>query len=202
MDKPIGALLFWHWPKKRMSSTESLRNDHFLIERMVRALNTTADLLQAGKSIPAPFLDQAIDFTKNFTNVCHHGKEEDSLFPTLEKGGMPRDGGPIARMLFEHEMTKQLADKMAASAQANVTTGDFAQLVADIRAYTEHVSSHLGKENLRLFVMADMMLQGKAAQMGKELADTEEAKLKALGKTRSHYEQLVSSYDAEISRQG
>ncbi len=185
-----------------MSSTELLRNDHFLIERMVRALNTTANLLQAGKSIPAPFLDQAIDFTKNFTNVCHHGKEEDSLFPTLEKGGMPRDGGPIARMLFEHEVTKQLADKMAVSAQAYVATGDSVQLVADIRSYTEHVSSHLGKENLRLFVMADMMLQGKAAQVGKELADTEEAKLKALGKTRSHYEELVSSYGAEMSRQG
>lgn len=180
------------------SSTESLRNDHFLIEKMMRALNTTAELLKAGKSIPAPFLEQAIDFTKNFTNVCHHGKEEDTLFPTLEKGGMPRQGGPIARMLFEHEITKQLAEKMDASAKAYIQTGDPAQLVADISAYTEHVSAHLTKENFRLFVMADMMLQGKAAQVGKELAETEEAKLKALGKTRSHYEQLVDQYDAEM----
>jgi hemerythrin-like domain-containing protein len=69
-----------------MSSTESLRNDHFLIEKMTRALLVTADLLKAGKPIPAPFLEQALDFTKNFINVCHHGKEEDTLFPTLEKG--------------------------------------------------------------------------------------------------------------------
>jgi hemerythrin-like domain-containing protein len=184
-----------------MSSTESLRNDHFLIERMMRALNTTADLLKAGKSIPAPFLEQAVDFTRNFTNVCHHGKEEDTLFPTLEKGGMPREGGPIARMLFEHEITKQLADKMAASSQAYVQSGDPAQLIADIRAYTEHVSAHLTKENFRLFAMADMMLQGKAAQVNNELAQTEEAKLKELGKTRSHYEQIVKSYDAEVNRQ-
>lgn len=115
---------------------------------------------------------------------------------------MPRDGGPIARMLFEHEVTQQLADKLAGSAQAYVATGAPAQLVAGIRAYTEHVSSHLGKENLRLFVMADMMLQGKAAQVGKELADTEEAKLKVLGKTRGHYEELVSSYVSEMSREG
>ncbi|AIC14385.1 hemerythrin domain-containing protein [Nitrososphaera viennensis] len=183
-----------------MSSTESLRNDHFLIEKMMRALNVTADLLQAGKSIPAPFLEQALDFTKNFTNVCHHGKEEDTLFPTLEKGGMPREGGPIARMLFEHEITKQLAEKMDASARAYVQTGSADQLVADIRSYTGHVSQHLTKENFRLFAMADMMLQGKAAQVGQELAKTEEAKLHSLGRTRGHYEQLVDSYDAEIRK--
>lgn len=185
-----------------MSSTESLRNDHHLIEKMMRALNTTADLLRSGKSIPAPFLEQAIDFTRNFTNVCHHGKEEDTLFPTLEKGGMPREGGPIARMLFEHEITKQLADKMAASAQSYINGSDSAQLVADIHAYTDHVSAHLTKENFRLFAMADMMLQGRAAQVGKELAETEQAKLKVLGKSRDHYEQLVSAFDAEVKRPG
>lgn len=184
-----------------MSPTESLRNDHFLIERMISALNTTADLLTAGKNIPAPFLEQAVDFTKNFTNVCHDGNEDDSLFPTLENGSMPRDGGTIARLLFEHEITKQRADMMAASAQAySNANGDSAQLMADIRADTEHVSSHLSDESLRLFMMADKMLQGKAEQVGRELAGAENAKLKALGKTRGHYEQSVSSFDAEMSR--
>jgi hemerythrin-like domain-containing protein len=183
------------------SSTESLRNDHFLIERMMRALNTTADLLKSGKSIPAPFLEQAMDFTKNFTNVCHHGKEEDSLFPTLEEGGMPREGGPIARMLFEHEITKQLAGKMEQSTRQYLQSGDPAQLVADIRAYTDHVSMHLTKENFRLFAMADMMLQGRATQVNRELAETEEAKLKELGKTRGHYERLVENYDEHIRTQ-
>ena len=184
-----------------MSSTESLRNDHFLIERMTRALNVTADLLKAGKSDPAPFLEQAIDITKNFTNVCHHGKEEDTLFPTLEKGGMPMEGGPIARMLFEHEVTKQLAEKMEASAKTYVQTGSADQLVSDIRSYTDHVSQHLTKENFRLFAMADMMLKAKAPEVGQDLAKTEQAKLAALGKTRAHYEQLVECYDAEMRRQ-
>jgi hemerythrin-like domain-containing protein len=183
------------------SSTESLRNDHFLIEKMMRALNVTADLLKAGKTLPAPFLEQALDFTKNFTNVCHHGKEEDILFPTLERGGMPRDGGPIARMLFEHELTKQLAEKMDISAKVYLQTGSADGLVADIRNYTEHVSQHLTKENFRLFAMADMMLQGKATEVTQELAKTEEKKLQLLGKTRVYYEELVGNYDTEIRKQ-
>jgi hemerythrin-like domain-containing protein len=168
---------------------------------MMRALGVTADLLKAGKSIPPQFLEQALDFTKNFTNVCHHGKEEDTLFPILEKGGMPREGGPIARMLYEHEMTKQLADKMDMSAKTYLQTGDPNQLIADIRSYIDHVSQHLTKENFRLFAMADMMLQGKAQQVNKDLAGTEAAKLQVIGKTRSHYEQLVSNYDKEVRKQ-
>ena len=182
-------------------STESLRKDHFLIEKMIRALNVTADLLKTGRSIPAPIIEQALDFTKNFTNVCHHGKEEDSLFPALEKGGMPREGGPIARMLLEHEMTKQLAEKMESSVKEYLDSGKAEQLIADIQAYTDHVSQHLTKENFRLFVMADMLLKSKVDQVNKELAETEATKLSMLGRTRSHYEQLVDNYDAIVRKQ-
>jgi hemerythrin-like domain-containing protein len=104
-------------------------------------------------------------------------------------------------MLFEHEMTKQLAEKMDASAKAYIQTGNAEQLIADIRNYTDHVSQHLTKENFRLFAMADMMLNSKAAQVNEEFAKTEQAKLQAIGKTRAYYEQLVDSYDAEMRRQ-
>jgi hemerythrin-like domain-containing protein len=179
-------------------STESLRKDHHLIEKMLKALDTTAGLLKSGKAIPAPILDQMIDFTKNFTIVCHHGKEEGSLFPALEKSGMPREGGPIARMLFEHEVTKQLAAKLEESAKGYLQSGSPDALVADIKSYIDHVALHLAKENHRLFMMADMILQGKAEQVSKDLAQSEEAKLKELGKTRSHYEKLVGDVESSL----
>lgn len=182
-----------------MSSTESLRRDHNLIEKMLKALNTTAELLKAGKSIPAPILEQSMDFTRNFMLVCHHSKEEDSLFPTLEKTGMPREGGPIARMIFEHEVAKQLAAKMEASAKIYLQSGSSDALVSDIKNYVDHVALHLGKENHRLFMMADMMLQGKAEQVGRDLAQAEDNKLKDLGKTRGHYEKLVSDVESGLS---
>src|ERR671913_1330648 len=95
-----------------MSPTESLRKDHALIEKMLNALQTVSSLLNNGKQIPESILNQAIDFSVNFTNTCHHGKEEESLFPTLENKGMPREGGPIARMLYEHQITKNLAESI------------------------------------------------------------------------------------------
>jgi hemerythrin-like domain-containing protein len=179
-------------------STESLCGDHNLIEKMLKALDTAAGLLKNSKTIPAPILDQMIDFTKNFTIVCHHSKEEGSLFPALEKSGMPREGGPIARMLFEHEVTKQLAAKMEESAKGYLQSGRADVLVADIKSYVDHVALHLAKENHRLFMMADMILQGRAEQVSKELSQTEEARLKDLGKTRSHYEMLVSKVESSL----
>ena len=179
-------------------STESLRRDHGLIEKMLKALDTTSGLLKSGKSVPAPILGQIIDFTKNFTIVCHHGKEEGSLFPALEMSGMPREGGPIARMLFEHEVTKQLAAKMEESAKGYLQSGNPDMLVADIKTYIDHVALHLAKENHRLFMMADMILQNKADQVSKDLSQTEEAKLKQIGKTRRQYENLVSEVESAL----
>jgi hemerythrin-like domain-containing protein len=68
-----------------MSATESLRRDHALIDKMINALKTLSLLLNNGKQIPESILNQAIDFAINFTNTCHHGKEEESLFPTLKQ---------------------------------------------------------------------------------------------------------------------
>ena len=93
-------------------STASLRNDHTLIEKVLNALETTVSLLVEGKCIPEQILLPTIDFTQNFTHVCHHGKEEEALFPALEKAGMPSHMGPIRMMIVEHQRTKAIATQI------------------------------------------------------------------------------------------
>ena len=181
-----------------MSSTESLRRDHDLIEKMLRALKVTAQMLQEGKSVPAPILDQSIEFTKNFMLLCHHGKEEGTLFPTLELHGMPREGGPIARMVLEHGIAKELAAKLEASAKKYLLSNDPGDLIRDIYSYVEHVSSHLTKENLRLFMMADMILKANSDEVNRNLAESERSSLSELGKSRRHYENLVNNIESRL----
>ncbi len=156
-------------------------------------------ILKEKKQIPKEILEQTIDFTKNFTNVCHHGKEEDSLFPNLEKNGMSREGGPIARMIFEHNVTNELAEKMEISSSKYIDTGDTTDLVRDIQNYLEHVGAHLSKENLRLFVMADMILGKQVQNINEDLENIEKKKLTELGKNREHYEKLVENLEEKLS---
>ncbi|MEW6043881.1 MAG: hemerythrin domain-containing protein [Thermoproteota archaeon] len=181
-------------------STESLRKDHELIEKVVKSMEVTLQLLTEGKKIPESILIPVVDFSKNFTDVCHHGKEEESLFPALEQAGMPKHMGPIAVMLMEHEMTRQIASRMEESAKKYIQTGSSQELISDIQEYIEHMSQHLWKENNRLFVMAEMRLQGHSEQITKNLVEVEKQKLSSLGKSREDYEKLVLDLEQNITK--
>ncbi|MEK6817777.1 MAG: hemerythrin domain-containing protein [Thermoproteota archaeon] len=181
-------------------STASLRRDHDLIEKVIKAMESTIQLLNDGKQIPESILLPVIDFSKNFTDVCHHSKEENSLFPALEQAGMPRNMGPIAMMLIDHERSREIGKEMENSAKDYISSGNSTKLISDMQQYVEHITEHLWKENNRLFMMAEARLQYVAKKVDKELNEIEELKLKETGKTREHYEQLAETLTRDVSQ--
>ncbi|MEX2192895.1 MAG: hemerythrin domain-containing protein [Nitrosarchaeum sp.] len=181
-------------------STASLRRDHDLIEKVIKAMESTIQLLNDGKQIPESILLPVIDFSKNFTDVCHHSKEENSLFPALEQAGMPRNMGPIAMMLIDHERSREIGKEMENSAKDYISSGNSTKLISDMQQYVEHITEHLWKENNKLFMMAEARLQYVAKKVDKELNDIEELKLKETGKTREHYEQLAETLVRDVSQ--
>ena len=183
-------------------STASLRKDHDLIEKVIKAMESTIQLLNDGKQIPESILLPVIDFSKNFTDVCHHSKEEKSLFPALEQAGMPTNMGPIAMMLIDHQRSRELGKEMENSTKTYLSSGDSTKLVTDLQQYVEHITEHLWKENNRLFMMAEARLQYVSKKINQELNDIEESKLRETGKTREHYEQLAETLTRDVSKQG
>ncbi len=181
-------------------STASLRRDHDLIEKVIKAMESTIQLLNDGKQIPESILLPVIDFSKNFTDVCHHSKEENSLFPALEQAGMPRNMGPIAMMLMDHERSREIGKEMESSAKDYISSGNSTKLISDMQQYVEHITEHLWKENNRLFMMAEARLQYVSKKVDKELNEIEESKLKEIGKTREHYEQLAETLVQDVSQ--
>ena len=182
-------------------STASLRRDHDLIEKVIKAMESTIQLLSDNKQIPESILMPVIDFSKNFTDVCHHSKEENSLFPALERAGMPRNMGPIAMMLMDHERSREIGNHMEKSAEEYLSSGNSENLINDMKQYVEHITEHLWKENNRLFMMAEARLQYVSESVDKELNEIEEAKLKEIGKTRDNYEKLVNDLVRDVSEQ-
>ena len=183
-------------------STTSLRRDHDLIEKVIKAMESTIQLLNDGKQIPESILLPVIDFSKNFTDVCHHSKEENSLFPALEQAGMPRNMGPIAMMLMDHERSREIGKEMESSAKDYISSGNSTKLISDMQQYVEHITEHLWKENNRLFMMAEARLQYVSKKVDNELNEIEESKLKEIGKTREHYEQLAETLTKDVSQHG
>jgi len=122
-------------------------------------------LTQAEKNeISNDDLSAFVDFFQGFADKCHHCKEEDQLFPTLEKQGIPREGGPIGVMVQEHGTARMLTKRMNEQLKTHIG-GDTSALEGFIdagRQYIDLMRGHIGKENPILFSMADQVVQGEA----------------------------------------
>ena len=172
-------------------STASLRRDHDLIEKVVKSMETTILVLRGGTIVPESILMQVMDFATNFTDACHHSKEEKTLFPALAESRMPTNVGPIGVMLMEHEKTRQIAKSMKKSADNYLKSGNPENLIADMKMYAKHVTYHLWKENNRLFMMEDMRLANSSKKVDTELDKTENDYPEKIGKPSSHYEEIA-----------
>lgn len=148
------------------SATQTLRHEHDAILRMLDATEETARQLAANEPVEPRILDGLLEFFRLFADKCHHGKEEDLLFPKLQEKGMPRNMGPIGVMLIEHDqgraLIRQMSDAAADYKQGRASAAG--RWVDAARGYTILLREHIAKENEVLFVMAERMLTPEEQQ--------------------------------------
>jgi hemerythrin-like domain-containing protein len=130
---------------------------------MLRIIGKVCDRMEAGKPVPVPHLEQILEFLKVFVDSCHHGKEEDHLFPAMEAAGVPREGGPIGRMLVEHEQGRVFVRAMNAAARiyAGGAAVGAVEFVSNARGYRELMLAHIDKEDNVLYPIADARLSAE-----------------------------------------
>jgi len=147
------------------SATSRLREEHQLILQVADAMQALVAEADAGNWDFEAF-DQCVTFIRLFADACHHGKEEDLLFPELEKAGMSRQQGPIAMMLEEHRIGRQYVSFMV-DALDPARAGDEearARLRNAAHGYVELIRAHIMKEDHVLFNMADHVVRGSSCQ--------------------------------------
>jgi hemerythrin-like domain-containing protein len=181
------------------TATNMLREEHKAILKMLDAAEEVARRIKNDIDVAPEILSGLLEFFRIFADRCHHGKEEDCLFPLLEKKGLPHDGGPVAVMLNEHGQGREFIRNMAEASEA-FTAG---QMDACLRwaeaalSYTTLLRAHIAKENDVLFVMADRLLSG-SEQAG--LLDAfERVEIDKLGAgTHERLHELMGKLHAEI----
>ncbi len=143
-----------------MSATQILRDEHEGILAMLAVVEKAAFRLRDGKPIPKDLMSNAADFFSNFADKCHHGKEEDRLFPKMAQYGIPEQDGPIAVMKMEHNHGRALIRAMreGAARYADGDTRAVSPLVSNTLEYVELLREHIYKENQILFMMADQVI--------------------------------------------
>jgi hemerythrin-like domain-containing protein len=143
-----------------MRATEILMQEHRGIEEMLTIIEAAAQRLEQKQDVPSFLFVDAVDFFRGFADACHHAKEEEELFVTLEERGLPRSAGPTGIMLAEHQEGRRyiraLADATQGYVKGDATT--IPQLVANARGYATLLRQHIAKEDQILFPLADRML--------------------------------------------
>jgi hemerythrin-like domain-containing protein len=142
-----------------MRATKLLKEEHEIILRGLRVLEALAATAMRGEEVPGKVLAELLEFLGGFADAHHHGKEEEILFPAMERAGFPLDGGPLAVMLHEHEEGRDLiATLQKTAARAGGTHAERMQFAVAARSYAQLLSAHIDKENQVLFVMADRVI--------------------------------------------
>ena len=143
-----------------MKATDELRKEHEGIELMLRVLQTVAEKFKSGEGVNTEHLDGILEFLSIFVDKCHHGKEEEFLFPALEVEGMPREGGPIGVILSEHEQGRKLVARLkdAVIDYKSEDNANASSVQLIINEYVTLLTQHIAKENTVLFPMANSKL--------------------------------------------
>jgi hemerythrin-like domain-containing protein len=148
-----------------MSAIETLMEEHRIIESGLDALERFAQAAGSGPvAEEAATLADFVTFIREFADAHHHGKEEDLLFVAMVDAGFPREGGPIAVMLHEHDLGRAYVGRLdaVASNDAAWDAADRGEVLEAALGFVALLRGHIHKEDNVLYMMARQHLDADA----------------------------------------
>jgi len=125
-----------------------LEKEHDLIVRVVRALEVDVEMMRETGRADQERAARMVDFFTNFTDGCHHRKEERYLFPAMREQGLDRP--LIDRLLADHREGRQLLGRARGVIEENPSDGA-TRLAAAFGDYVAMMHRHIEAENDDLF---------------------------------------------------
>lgn len=181
-----------------MDAIETLMNEHRVIERVLDALVAFAEEIRRKGTTEKEELARFVAFASSFADTCHHGKEEGVLFTAMVEHGFPRDGGPIAVMLMEHDQGRGFVRSLRTRAEQaeSWSDGDRQEIVEAACGYADMLREHIQREDGVLYPMAEQHLPPEALQRVGEDCEIFEAERIGAGE----HERLHALADALVAR--
>jgi hemerythrin-like domain-containing protein len=154
-----------------MRLIDELRAEHSLIDRVSGSLIRIAEDASRGDCCQHDVTD-LIRFFRVFVAGYHHGREEETLFPTLvERAEVPADRGPLPVIEREHRTMAAMVDELESQGKEPAMAAGVARRLA------HHLWEHVDKENSVLLPESAERLQrnGVVRLEGREPTAEEEA---------------------------
>jgi hemerythrin-like domain-containing protein len=137
----------------------TLKHEHRVIERALRALDGVCVRLVWGEQVPADVLTRLVDFISGYADGFHHAKEEVYLFPALQRHDIPHDGA-LGLIELEHENERKTTDEMRRAIEGYKEVDPLARqrFVEAAHRYSDLLLPHIEHEESLLFRIADELL--------------------------------------------
>jgi len=180
-----------------MKATQELRNEHDAVLLALQILDKISAAIVANDERAPADLEHLLDFFDGFVDRCHHGKEEEALFPELMRRGVQREGGPIGVMLADHDVgrghVRVMADGLVRLRRGEVAAA--AAIREHALAYCNGLRAHIRKENQVLFPMVDRLIpEDGAAGLAEKFEATERERV-GEGKHEAYHAMLRALKD-------
>ncbi len=163
---------------------------------MLQILDKVAKKLKTGDEVKKEDLEKIVDFLQNFADKCHHGKEEDFFFPSLQTNETNKK--LINELLGEHKISRDYIRQISESINDyHVNSLSAERIALTSRRYIELLTSHIRKENLILFPAAQKELAQKLLSEIGEKFEKFEKEVIGEGKHEEYHQwlnQLRASY--------
>ncbi len=174
------------------TATEQLRHEHEALTLVLSILDKLCGQLARGEEVNPEHFGQLMEFIQIIGDQCHHGKEEEFLFPAMEAARIPR-AGRMLDVMTDHERCRVLIRQLAASWLKH-RSGDPAAaraVIASARDYSAFLHDHIREEDDVLYPLAEARL---SADIQRQLLENfERLEIERIGAGR--YEQLNQSLD-------
>jgi hemerythrin-like domain-containing protein len=141
------------------SPVADLKHEHSYVGMVVAAMEREAAHIRGSGEVDADAVRRMVEFTREFTDGCHHGKEEQALFPRLLVRS-DQSRSVVAVMLKEHEAGRMRVRAIAGDLEP-ASRGDrdaALRVAANLESYSALLTGHIAKENNVLFPLADKVL--------------------------------------------
>lgn len=135
---------------------DDLKHEHDALLHALEVLDALCQRLrhpEQGQTVDPQDLVQLTGFFREFADRCHHGKEEDLLFPALAEAQLSPPGELQQQLLAEHEEGRQA---MRAMQQEAGTPGPGFADAAE--RYAQLLRRHIQTENTQLLPWVEQQL--------------------------------------------
>lgn len=139
---------------------------------MLAIMEKISDRLKKGEDVRREHLEKVVEFLRNFADKCHHGKEENILFPIMIKN--PANEKMINELLGEHKTGRDLIRGMAESLEKfRAGNADAWHIAVNAQEYSRLLKDHIRKEGALFLLVNKELSAGEQEEIEKRFEKLE-----------------------------